>query len=64
MDTDTFRIEDAVSFTFDETDPLALLRIDTDRSFYTMSASETLSLLPWLWQRRDVICKKSQEEEQ
>jgi hypothetical protein len=40
MDTDMFRIEDAVSFTFEETDPLALMRIDTDRSFYTMSASE------------------------
>jgi hypothetical protein len=37
--------------------------ITTDRSLYVLSASETLNLLRWLYERCDVIWQKSQEEE-
>jgi hypothetical protein len=63
MTKNAFRIGDELSFSFDETDVEGALMITTDRSIYVLSASETLNLLRWLYERCDVIWQKSQEEE-
>jgi hypothetical protein len=40
-----------------------LVRIDTPETIYFLNASETLSLLEWLYQRRDTIYHMSQHEQ-
>jgi hypothetical protein len=60
MDT-TFRIgeENELSLTFDEAD--GTIRIDAQEHIWFLDASQGLDLLQWLYERRDILYRKSNE---
>jgi hypothetical protein len=65
MNNDTIRFGDqdtGITISLDETDPHGLIKLDTGDMIHFLSASEALSLLEWLYQRRDTIYRLGQEE--